>query len=176
MKNLIHQKRYYYKVGDLKTGTFSEIKYFQAPPEKNTVLSEINYAVSGDVGTFAPFGHMIIKRISKDNFEKPFDFMWLTGDIAYAGVSSDKVGELQPIWDLFGELAESFTAYIPFMPGVGNHESYYNYTSYMTRYVLPREYVGQTNLWYSFDYGQLHVAYVSSEHNYTQGSEQYNFL
>lgn len=32
MKNLIHQKRYYYKVGDLKTGTYSEIKYFQAPP------------------------------------------------------------------------------------------------------------------------------------------------
>ena len=30
--------------------------------------------------------------------------MWLTGDIAYAGMNSEKVGETQPIWDLFGEL------------------------------------------------------------------------
>ena len=56
------------------------------------------------------------------------------------------------------------------MPGVGNHERYYNYTSYTTRYVLPRSYEGQTNLWYSFDYGQLHVAYLSSEHDYSAGS------
>ena len=27
---------------------------------------------------------------------------------------------------------------MPFLPGVGNHESYYNYTSYRTRYTLPQ--------------------------------------
>ena len=113
---------------------------------------------------------MILNKIAKDNIVKPFDFMWLTGDIAYAGVSSDKLGELQPIWDLFGELAESFSAYIPFMPGVGNHESYYNYTAYTSRYVLPRSYEGQTNFWFSFDYGQLHIIYISSQHDFPKGS------
>jgi len=34
MKNLQPLKRYYYKVGDEETGTFSKIKYFKAPPLK----------------------------------------------------------------------------------------------------------------------------------------------
>lgn len=62
------------------------------------------------------------------------------------------------------------------MPGVGNHESYYNYTAYSNRYVLPRQYPGQTNLFFSFDYGQAHFVHFSSEHPYELGSSQYNFL
>jgi hypothetical protein len=30
--------------------------------------------------------------------------------------------------------------------------------------------------WYSFDYGNVHVIQISSEHNITVGSDQYNFL
>ena len=37
-----------------------------------------------------------------------------------------------------------------------------NYSAYIARYELPRQYPGQTNLWFSFDYAQLHVAYFSS--------------
>ena len=62
------------------------------------------------------------------------------------------------------------------MPGVGNHESYYNYTSYFNRYRLPRNKPNQTNLWFSFDYGQVHMVHLSSEHPYEKGSEQYEFL
>jgi hypothetical protein len=32
MKNLEPMKKYFYRVGDLKTRTYSKIKYFQAPP------------------------------------------------------------------------------------------------------------------------------------------------
>lgn len=49
-------------------------------------------AVFGDMGTFAPFGHFVIKQIARDHFIKPFDFVFLTGDIAYAGMNSEKVG------------------------------------------------------------------------------------
>jgi hypothetical protein len=45
-------------------------------------------AVFGDMGTFAPFGHFIAKQIARDNFIKPFDFVFLTGDMAYAGMNS----------------------------------------------------------------------------------------
>lgn len=62
------------------------------------------------------------------------------------------------------------------MPGVGNHERYYNYTSYMKRYHLPRIAPNQTNLWFSFDYGQVHMVHFSSEHPYMLGSEQYSYL
>lgn len=80
------------------------------------------------------------------------------------------------MWDLFGEQTESFAAYTAFMPGVGNHESYYNYTSYFNRYRLPRLNESQSNLWFSFDYGQVHMIHISSEHDYQKGSEQYKFL
>ena len=62
------------------------------------------------------------------------------------------------------------------MPGVGNHEKYYNYTSYMKRYVLPRKNESQTNLWFSFNYAQVHMIHFSSEHPYDLTSEQYEYL
>ena len=93
MKGLKPLKKYYYRVGDLKTRTFSKIKYFMSPPLKVQTLDEINIAVFGDMGTFAPFGHFVIDKIAKDHFIKPFNFVFLTGDIAYAGVNSQKRGE-----------------------------------------------------------------------------------
>lgn len=92
MKNLKPGQRYYYKVGDIQTRTFSDIKYFKSPPKKNTHLDEVRFAVFGDMGTYAPFGHMVSKLITSHNNEKPYDFVFLTGDIAYAGVSSQKKG------------------------------------------------------------------------------------
>jgi hypothetical protein len=62
------------------------------------------------------------------------------------------------------------------MPGNGNHESYYNYTAYFNRYILPRAFPEQNNFYFSFDYGQVHFVHFSSEHPYNLGSEQYNFL
>lgn len=55
------------------------------------------------MGTYAPFGHMVSKMITNHNQEKSYDFVFLTGDIAYAGMSSQQKGEVEPIWDLFGE-------------------------------------------------------------------------
>lgn len=92
MKDLEPLKKYFYRVGDQQSRTFSKIKYFTAPPLKVQELEEVNIAVFGDMGTFAPFGHFVIDKIAKDNFQKPFNLVFLTGDIAYAGVSSQSKG------------------------------------------------------------------------------------
>jgi hypothetical protein len=89
-------------VGDEHYQTFSKIKYFNGPPKKGETLKEINLAVFGDMGTFAPLGHLVINQIVKDNNKKPVDFVFLTGDIAYAGMDNEEAGETEPIWDLFG--------------------------------------------------------------------------
>lgn len=102
MNGLNPGRRYFYKVGDLKTRTYSEIKHFKAPPKRNESLEQIQFALFGDMGTYVPFGHMVSKMISINNKEKKYDFVFLTGDIAYAGVSSKEIGELEPVWDLFG--------------------------------------------------------------------------
>ena len=78
IKDLIPNKRYYYRVGDRQTRTFSKIKYFTSPPLRTQALNEINIAVFGDMGTFAPFGHFIIDKIAKDHLVTPFNFVFLT--------------------------------------------------------------------------------------------------
>lgn len=88
LKELEPNKRYYYRVGDRETQTFSNTKYFTSPPLRVQQLEELNIAVFGDMGTFAPFGHFVAQKIAKDNFLKPFNFVFLTGDIAYAGMNS----------------------------------------------------------------------------------------
>ena len=40
------------------------------------------------MGTYAPFGYLVAKQITKDNFIKPYNFIFLTGDISYAGTGS----------------------------------------------------------------------------------------
>lgn len=52
----------------------------------------------GDMGTYA-YG---FKNVNSNNIDKSYDFVFLTGDIAYAGISSQQKGEVEPIWDLFG--------------------------------------------------------------------------
>ena len=49
-------------------------------------------AVFGDMGTYVPFGHMVTKMIASQNAMKPYNLVFLTGDIAYAGVSSKEAG------------------------------------------------------------------------------------
>ena len=44
------------------------------------------------MGTFAPVGGFVINQIAKDHFIKPFDFVFLTGDVAYAGMNKEKIG------------------------------------------------------------------------------------
>jgi hypothetical protein len=128
------------------------------------------------MGTYAPMGFAVSYQLNLTNMIDPFDFVFLTGDVSYAGMNSEKRGETEPIWDIFGELCEKWAASVPFMPGVGNHERYYNYTAYQKRYYLPRSEESGENFWWSFDYGQLHVIHISSEHNYTKGSPQYQFI
>ncbi len=67
MKNLEPGVRYYYKVGDIQTRTFSDLRYFKSPPKQNTRLNEVRFAVFGDMGTYAPFGHMVSKLITSHN-------------------------------------------------------------------------------------------------------------
>jgi hypothetical protein len=93
MANLTPGKKYYYKVGDLSTGNFSDLKWFTAPPNKDQHLDRINIATFGDMGTYAPMGFAISHQLNLTNMIDPFDFVFLTGDISYAGMNSEKVGE-----------------------------------------------------------------------------------
>jgi hypothetical protein len=46
---------------------------------------------------------MVSKILTSNNIDKYYDFVFSTGDIAYAGISSQQKGEVESIWDIFGE-------------------------------------------------------------------------
>ena len=45
--------------------------------------------------------------------------------------------ELELLWDLFGRQIESVAATTPYITGVGNHEAWYNWSSFAARYPMP---------------------------------------
>merc|ERR1719401_683357 len=70
------------------------------------------------------------------------------------------------IWDNFMEEMESSTARVPYMVCVGNHEHYFNFSGYKSRFNMPGPVAAANrNLWYSFDHGGVHWAAFSTEHD-----------
>jgi len=109
------------------------------------------------------------------------------GDVCYASVQvpyppslQRKEEELQIIWDIFGRQIEKVAAYTPWMIGAGNHERFFNWTAYNSRYHMPgdqqKDRGGNNNYWYSFDYGLVHFTMMSTEHEYLPNTPQYKWL
>jgi len=120
------------------------------------------------------------------------------GDLSYAW----SVGL---IWELWQTEAEPIALTMPYMVSIGNHEYDHtaggeldpsgaahtgfhpvwgNYASdsagecavpVFWRFPAPPP-TGKGIFWYSFDYGNAHIVQMSSEHDFTPGSEQYVWL
>lgn len=112
------------------------------------------------------------------------DVVMFAGDVCYAGLSSDfprhnitSDDEFEHVWDLWGIQSEPVAATRPFMVGVGNHEKFYNFTSFNARYKMPSGASGGSeNFWYSYNYGNVHWISLSGEHSLDEGGSQMTFL
>ena len=108
------------------------------------------------------------------------------------------------IWDQWHAIIEPYSTLIPYMVGIGNHEQDHEvggekdpsgapgegfhpkWGNYGTdsggecgvpmynRFHMPDN--GNYLWWYSYDYGMVHMIMMSTEHNFTQGSRQYEWL
>lgn len=104
-------------------------------------------------------GNATINRLGEEAKKGSYSMLLHAGDIAYTG------GEAC-IWDNFFQQMEAATSRVPYMVAPGNHERHYNFSGYRSRFSMPGEMAAQTeNLWYSFDYGGVHVASFSTEHD-----------
>jgi hypothetical protein len=56
----------------------------------------------------------------------------------------------------------------------GNHESFYNWTAFSNRYKMPLN--GNGNFWFSYDYGNVHMVSISTEHCFEEGCDQMVWL
>lgn len=119
----------------------------------------------------------------QDLESRPADFVFHQGDISYATLhaslppfvkSSD---ELEPVWDVWARQVQPLAASMPYMVGVGNHESPFDFAAFRHRFHMPGPSSGGNgNFWFSFDHGLVHIVSWSTEHPYAPGAPQYRWL
>lgn len=175
LRNLQPAQTYNYRVGDPTHNAWSPIHRFSTMDPHQT---EVRIATFGDMGTVMPMGFEVTKQMIKDDADINFQLIVHAGDIAYGGVSHE--WEFEYIWDLWGEQVSPLGDHIPYMVAVGNHEKYYNFTSYKARFNMPgHQSGGIDNFYHSFDYGGIHFVSICTEvyaYPYERGSAQYAWL
>ena len=179
---------YNYKLGFIESDNVTihhifsnKIWSFKTIPSYEHQTKEIVY-IYGDMGTIMPFGFEVMKSIIKDFNENPADradYVVHVGDIAYAGTGREM--EIQAIWDLYMNQISPIASQIPYMTATGNHEKYFNYTSYKTRFFMPSKTNPYSlekdgNFYFSLETNYIQWIFISTEHDYTPGSLQRNFL
>ena len=180
--------KYRYRVGGYdganSTTRYSQEFVFTTAPPVSRPDQTVRIAILADHGTFELLGFETINHMY--NQSDKFDTVHVVGDLSYAGLSSavpalniTSEDEFEHIWDLYGIQNQKISATKPFMVTNGNHERFYNWTAYTNRYKMPSSTNGAAsngNFWYSYDYGNVHMVSISSEHDLSVGSPQLTFL
>mmetsp|Transcript_26085 Transcript_26085/g.60171 ORF Transcript_26085/g.60171 Transcript_26085/m.60171 type:complete len:546 (+) Transcript_26085:16-1653(+) len=196
MSSLQPGRRYFYRVGSDSAGFSTERSFVSHPGVGADV--ETSAFVFGDMGldadylTFLRLQKASTKTVQymirdiKDSGDVPW-FLAHIGDISYARGYAF-------LWDQFFYQVEPLASTVPYMVCIGNHEwdwpghgfqpEWYKYGTdsggecgvpYDTNFNMPGQGANR-NMWYSVDYGAIHFVFFSTEHNFTVGSEQYNWL
>ncbi|KAG0567486.1 hypothetical protein KC19_7G138400 [Ceratodon purpureus] len=177
---------YSYYFGSAEAG-WSKSTNFSTPPAVGA--SSVRAVIYGDMGKAErdnstihysePGSITVVDALAKRN---DYDLIFHNGDISYA------TGFLVE-WDSFLELITPIASKVAYMTTIGNHERNFPdgvsvYTKwdsggecgvpYETYFPMPTP--GRDKPWYSYASGPIHFTIMSTEHNWTAGSEQYNWL
>lgn len=183
----VGKQQYKYRVGGYDTDGVahrSQDFLFNTPPEPSPEQKTV-VATLGDQGTFMLLGFTAANKLIELQDELGVDIVHHAGDLSYAGLSGDLTpfndiddkDEFGHIWDLWGIQNEPIAATRPYMTTPGNHESFYNWTAFSNRYHMPHEKSGgNENFWWSYDYGNMHMVSISTEHCFESGCSQMEWL
>lgn len=178
-------KLYYYQPG-VNASIFSFTSrnpYFNGYKDGDPLFTFVAY---GDMGyangnqTFELLSQYVVQK--KANI----DFIMHIGDITYADDYDlfDSNPDYIKIYDDWGNMMEPVFSQTPYMTGPGNHEatchswsnfdcpySLGNFSTYRNYFRMPQAKFnenggGVDNMWYSFDYKNVHFLMISSETDY----------
>jgi len=154
-------REYAYRIGDYE-GTFRTDPGRGAP---------VSFLVGGDTQATGRDGFRLAAGIYGAAFEAYPDagFHAILGDLTQNSTAEE--------WDLFFEEFEAVNARSPLMPAAGNHDMYPNW--FRNMFTLPerRNYFNFSGLYYSFDYGDAHIAVLNTnDWFFYTGTAQLNWL
>lgn len=192
LSKLKHSTRYYYQFG--AGSGWSKIFSFETPPLIGN-KDPFKFITYGDMGLYSPAPK--VASLAAKEAENGARFVLHQGDLAYAGGYAY-------LWDQWLSMIEPIATRVPYMVGIGNHEQSHligggkdpskaegngfhpSWGNYLDdsggecgvpvhyRFHMPDG--GNSVWWYSFDYGMVHFVMMSTEHNFTVGSRQYQWL
>jgi len=195
----LYNQDIYYVFGDSELNTVSNEVKLHIPPKPGTQppTRPTTVVLMGDLGvgvTDSSIGTEVFSEpcppainttmsVTALVNQSAIDGIFLTGDLAYAN------GYLAT-WDFFLNMIAPMAGGTPFFTTVGNHESdSYNYDalydnnasggecSVPSLRLMPMPAPATlTSPWFSYEVGLFHFTAMSTEHNFTIGSPQYQFL
>ncbi len=151
---------YCYQVSDASGKLYNGVGFRTAPAAQKQ-LSRAGSGADGDTVRFVAIGDL--GKQSSDQFAVKaqmqtvrYHFGLITGDIAY------DEGEMHSLENNFFSVYTDIIDRVPFFPASGNHDYRTNRAGpYREAFVLPEN--GQDELYYSFEWGPIHVAIIDTE-------------
>lgn len=180
LSNLQPSTKYYYRVGDPQdtTGGISqEFSFTTKPQDGHNPDASFSIGVMGDMGT--SFAEGTLAGLLKLQQKQQTDFNVQLGDFAYADDRAASAYEDQQ--NAWGKFVEPLAANAALLGLPGNHEAGMwdlwrgspaydlvgNFSAYRARFRFPYQESGSaSNMWYSFDYANVHFVVVDTETDY----------
>ncbi|CAL4946992.1 unnamed protein product [Urochloa decumbens] len=189
MTGLQPSQSYSYRYGSDSVGWSDTVK-FRTPPAAGS--DELSFVIYGDMGKapldpsvehyIQPGSISVAKAVAKEIQTGKVDSIFHIGDISYA------TGFLVE-WDFFLHLITPLASQVSYMTAIGNHER--DYANSASVYVtpdsggecgvpyesyFPMPAVSKDKPWYSIEQGSVHFIVMSTEHEWSEKSEQYNWM
>jgi len=168
LNNLTPGQKYYYKVSvgnnSVKEGSFNA-------GSPNTA-QDITFFAYGDTRSNPDLHDKVAQRVMLDISQNNLNqtFIINSGDL----VSN---GDTEGSWDteFFNKQYPhimKMLANLPFLAALGNHEG----QGFLFKKYFPFPMFTNNRYYYSFDYGPAHIIVIDQEIDYSQGSDEYNWI
>lgn len=189
MTGLKPSTKFSYRYGS-NSASWSDRISFKTPPAGGS--NEVKFLTFGDMGKaprdasvehyIQPGSLNVVNAMAAEISSGSIDSIFHIGDISYA------TGFLVE-WDFFLHLISPIASQLSYMTAIGNHERDYAESGsvyvtpdsggecgvpYETYFPMPTP--AKDKPWYSIEQGSVHFTVVSTEHDWSPSSEQYNWM
>eukprot|EP00735_Rhodelphis_limneticus_P012681 TRINITY_DN59_c0_g1::TRINITY_DN59_c0_g1_i1::g.14719::m.14719 TRINITY_DN59_c0_g1::TRINITY_DN59_c0_g1_i1::g.14719 ORF type:complete len:495 (+),score=147.38,sp/Q9LMG7/PPA2_ARATH/36.78/5e-76,Metallophos/PF00149.23/1.6e-17,Metallophos_C/PF14008.1/7.6e-08,PhoD/PF09423.5/1.9e-05,Metallophos_2/PF12850.2/0.031 TRINITY_DN59_c0_g1_i1:51-1487(+) len=177
MTGLQPGQTYYYQYEVAPEVWSNEVSFITPPPVGPD--AKVTVAAFGDLGedtqVFTKHSSLTTNMIKAEVESGQTGLVLHIGDISYSfGRAS--------LWEDFFTQIEPIASKVPYMVGLGNHEELTLDAGgecgypYRARFEMPSNGMADgADLWYSFDYGPIHFTVISTEHDISPSSQQFEW-
>ncbi|PPR82535.1 hypothetical protein GOBAR_AA38174 [Gossypium barbadense] len=170
-----------YKYGSDAVGRSDEIEFRTLPAGGS---DELKFLVFGDMGKapldaaiehyIQPGSLSVVKAMVEEMRNGSLDSIFHIGDISYA------TGFLVE-WEYFLHLITPLASKVSYMTAIGNHERFRislcdSGLRWRIETYFPMPTAAKDKPWYAIEHGSVHFTVISTEHDWTQNSEQYKWM